>query len=165
MLVASKGDFSIQQYKESYKKIKTENELEDKFHCILFTSAEFNATYVSIFYLENRKDIKITTSTCNSEVVDFLNTAKYSYVYKVNVENEGGNQDAEIQEYKEFFNHFFLYANQKNVDEIRRDLSKSFRDMYHCEEAHFEDYLNKYIKHWSEIEGRKKLFRQEASAA
>jgi hypothetical protein len=155
MLVASKGDFSIQQYKESYKKIKTENELEDKFHCILFTSAEFNATYVSIFYLENRKDIKITTSTCNSEVVDFLNTAKYSYVYKFNVENEGGNQDAEIQEYKEFFNRFSLYVNQKNVDEIRRDLSKSFQDKYHCDEARFEDYLNKYIKYWSEIEERK----------
>jgi hypothetical protein len=71
------------------------------------------------------------------------------------VENEGGNQDDEIEEYKEFFDHFFLYANQKNVDEMKQDLSKSFQEKYHCDEAHFEDYVNKYIKHWSEIEGRK----------
>jgi hypothetical protein len=76
-------------------------------------------------------------------------------VYKFDVENECGNQDDEIEEYKEFFDHFFLYANQKNVDEMKQDLSKSFQDKYHCDEAHFEDYVNKYIKHWSEIEGRK----------
>jgi hypothetical protein len=47
-----------------------------------------------------------------------------------------------------------LYANQKTVDEMKQDLSKSFQKKYHCDEAHFEDYVNKYIKHWSEIEGK-----------
>jgi ankyrin repeat protein len=155
MLAASQGDFSIQEYKESYKKIKKNNKLQKKFHCVLFTDANFDRPYDCKFHLENKKHIKITTFKYQLEVADFLNTSKYSYVYKFNVENEGGNQDAEIQEYKEFFNHFFLYANQKNVDEMKRDLSKSFQVKYHCDEAHFEDYLNKYIKHWSEIEGRK----------
>jgi ankyrin repeat protein len=155
MLAASQGDFSIQEYKESYKKIKKKNKLEKKFHCVLFTDANFDRPYGCKFHLENKKHIKITTFKYQLEVADFLNTSKYSYVYKFNVENEGGNQDAEIQEYKQFFNHFFLYANQKNVDEMKRDLSKSFQVKYHCDEAHFEDYLNKYIKHWSEIEGRK----------
>jgi hypothetical protein len=51
-----------------------------------------------------------------------------------------------------------LYANQKTVDEMKQDLSKSFQKKYHCDEAHFEDYVNKYIKHWSEIEGKKILW-------
>jgi ankyrin repeat protein len=148
MLAASKGDFSIQKYKESYKKIKTDNKLELNFHCVLFTSAKFNATGGSKFYLENKKHIKITTSELKSK-----NTS--NNVYKFDVENECGNQDDEIEEYKEFFDHFFLFANQKNVDKMKQDLSKSFQDTYHCDEAHFEDYVNKYIKHWSEIEGRK----------
>jgi ankyrin repeat protein/2-C-methyl-D-erythritol 4-phosphate cytidylyltransferase len=148
MLAASKGDFSIQKYKESYKKIKADNKLELNFHCILFTSAKFNATGGSKFYLENKKHIKITTSELKSK-----NTS--NNVYKFDVENECGNQDDEIEEYKEFFDHFFLFANQKNVDAMKQDLSKSFQNTYHCDEAHFEDYVNKYIKHWSEIEGRK----------
>jgi hypothetical protein len=110
MLAASQGNFSIQEYKESYKEIKKKNKLEKKFHCVLFTDVnfDFNPQYGCKFYLEKKKHIKITTSKCNSEVADFLNTSKYSYVYKFNVENEGGNQDAEIQEYKEFFQSFFL---------------------------------------------------------
>jgi ankyrin repeat protein len=148
MLAASKGDFSIQKYKESYKKIKIDNKLEINFYCILFTSAKFNATGGSKFYLENKKHIKITTSE-----VKLKNTS--NNVYKFDVENECGNQDDEIEEYKEFFDHFFLFANQKNVEEMKQDLSKSFQKKYHCDEAHFEDYVNKYIKHWSEIEGRK----------
>jgi ankyrin repeat protein len=157
MLAASQGNFSIQEYKESYKEIKKKNKLEKKFHCVLFTDAnfDFNPQYGYKFYLKKKKHIKITTSKCNSEVADFLNTAKYSHVYKFNVENKGGNQDAEIQEYKEFFDHFFLYANQKNVDEMKRDLSESFQKKYHCDEAHFEDYVNEYIKRWSEIEEKK----------
>jgi hypothetical protein len=148
MLAASKGDFSIQKYKESYKKIKIDNKLELNFHCILFTSAKFNATGGSKFYLENKKHIKITTSELKSK-----NTS--NNVYKFDVENECGNQDDEIEEYKEFFDHFFLFANQKNVDAMKQDLSKSFQNTYHCDEAHFEDYVNKYIKHWSKIEVRK----------
>jgi ankyrin repeat protein len=161
MLAAREGNFSLQEYKESYEKIKENNKknnkLEKNFHCVLFTDVnfDFNPQSGCKFYLEKKKHIKISTSKCNSEVADFLNTAKYSHVYKFNVENEGGNLDAEIQEYKEFFNHFFLYANQKKVDEMKRDLSKSFQVKYHCDEAHFEDYLNKYIKLWSEIECRK----------
>jgi ankyrin repeat protein len=161
MLAARAGNFSLQEYKESYEKIKENNKknnkLEKNFHCVLFTDVnfDFNPQSGCKFYLEKKKHIKISTSKCNSEVADFLNTAKYSHVYKFNVENEGGNLDAEIQEYKEFFNNFFLYANQKKVDEMKRDLSKSFQVKYHCDEAHFEDYLNKYIKLWSEIECRK----------
>jgi hypothetical protein len=51
-----------------------------------------------------------------------------------------------------------LFANQKNVDAMKQDLSKSFQNTYHCDEEHFEDYVNKYIKHWSEIEGKKILW-------
>jgi ankyrin repeat protein len=154
MLAASKGDFSIQKYKESYKKIKADNKLELNFHCILFTSAKFNATGGSKFYLENKKHIKITTSELKSK-----NTS--NNVYKFDVENECGNQDDEIEEYKEFFDHFFLFANQKNVDAMKQDLSKSFQNTYHCDEAHFEDYVNKYIKHWSKIEVRKNSLDKE----
>jgi ankyrin repeat protein len=148
-LAGSTGNFSIQKYKESYKKIKNNNTLENNFHCILFTCAKFQSSPDFTFHLKNKEHIKITASEYKTKNTSTL------HVYVFNVEDEGGNQDDEIQEYKEFFKHFFLYANQKNLDEMKQDLSKTFQDKYHCEEAHFENY-NKYIKDWSVDQNEKK---------
>ncbi|XP_044253071.1 uncharacterized protein LOC123004031 [Tribolium madens] len=144
-LRAKKGNFSIREY---YQDCSNHSKLLDgSVKTILFTNCPLQKKSDKFqVFLTNETanivpaDIEIEASKPN----DLINTSSKGEWYKLNSDPK----------YNNFFEKFFLYTGQLNLENLRMRCLNEFQSMFHCDESVFNDYLN-FLTQWSMIEGKK----------
>ncbi|XP_063903515.1 uncharacterized protein LOC135122939 [Zophobas morio] len=149
-LKSKKGDFSIQKYFESFKKIKN---AADEF--ILFTNRNFDFENKAGFQLEGEefyvRPAKIEVPNNGLGISKNVN-----YVYKFEIlENEQTSQSVDkICDYRLFFDRLYLYTNQDNFHALKRSTCQRFKSTYSSDEETFHRFV-KVICEWNLEEGKK----------
>ncbi|XP_063904564.1 uncharacterized protein LOC135123654 [Zophobas morio] len=146
-LKSKKGDFSISKYFKCYQEIGSTT---DEF--ILFTNRPFNCNDNVKFQLEEEAFyIQPIEAKGSLEVSEKANRVYQFHV--VEDPSTTGNLP-KIQEYKAFFEKFYLYTDQENFDSMRNSTMNKFRATYTSNEDIF-DKVFKMISKWNMQEGSK----------
>jgi ankyrin repeat protein len=159
-LTAQSGDLALKKYFKSFQEIE---KLACGHKLILYTNRIFDsAEEILIEYVDEECfDLKII----KCEAISLLNTSNRSNCcYKFDVVEK----DIPVsRKYKIFFENFFMYTNQSNVEQVKKAANKIFQEKFACDKKDSNTYFN-VISEWSGCEGEKdklnKVFVQRVIA-
>ncbi|XP_063904135.1 uncharacterized protein LOC135123427 [Zophobas morio] len=146
-LGSKKGEFSINKYYKSFGEI---NEDADQF--ILFTNRSFKCKDNAKFELEEEGFfVKTVKAKPSSELTEKLNC---TYQFEIVEENWNVEMLLKIREYQKFFAKFYLYADQENVENMKKTAAEKFIKTYSSNEEIFDKFL-RTISEWNIQDGNK----------
>ncbi|XP_063922943.1 uncharacterized protein LOC135137260 [Zophobas morio] len=148
-LTEDSGNYSIKKYFKSYQQFKKN---AGGYKLAILTNAKFEAQGGTPleFFDENEK---ILVKAVKCEANPFINMSQKSdQCYKFQIEKDCN--FAKLAQYDEFFQAFFLYPNQENVDQVKINVLTRFEDNFCSNISIGEKYLQ-FVAEWSIREGMK----------
>ncbi|KAJ3652270.1 hypothetical protein Zmor_018249 [Zophobas morio] len=152
-LIGNNGHFSLMRYFHSVQKVQGEVQ-----EFILFTTNPFETSKETKFKLEGEEFylqvIKKTVSEDDFGISRISESINYYHTFQI-VEDEWTKKNPEkIQQYRTFFEHFRIYANQEKFATLRISTINRFIEMFCSNAKTFKEYVN-VISEWDMKEGRK----------
>ncbi|XP_063923728.1 uncharacterized protein LOC135137887 [Zophobas morio] len=149
-LASEKGDFSILKYFKSFQEIKKKPQ-----QCILFTNLKLNIFEDTKFQIDGKqfylKPYKIEIADDSFKLSQHIN---YCYKFRIVEDEDAGEVDSELQQFKEFLESFSLYSDQQSLETLENSTANDFVKMFWSNQETFEKYL-KIISEWDMQEGSK----------
>ncbi|XP_063904019.1 uncharacterized protein LOC135123364 [Zophobas morio] len=151
-LMSKTGDFSILKYFKCFQEIKKEVD-----ELILFTNGPFKCDDNTTIQLEEEEfsiiPVKVKAA---SELADI----DCAYQFKIIEEDWNVEMLLKIREYQKFFSKFYLYTDQKKVENLKNNVAENFKTTYYSDEEIFEKFLKRLIE-WKIKEGNKEKLNKE----
>ncbi|XP_044254562.1 LOW QUALITY PROTEIN: uncharacterized protein LOC123005037 [Tribolium madens] len=133
--------FNLKKYYESFKQIKVPCKV------VLFTNRTCDIDNKEFNF---DKNINIKSSKCNP--IDLLNTSENGSCYTFKMDQFS----SQLDDYQDFFNNFFLYCEQADVEKLKSKIISRFQKNISCSKSVCDQYLH-FISTWSLREGQKEM--------
>ncbi|XP_063903909.1 uncharacterized protein LOC135123308 [Zophobas morio] len=145
-LQSKKGDFSITKYFQSFLEIE---DAADEY--ILYTNRPFKYKESAKFQLEG-EEFYIEVVRVKSGL-EFSGTTSCAYKFQIVEDSSSAENFCHIQEYKKFFDKFYLYADQDNVEKLKIAAARKFTTTYSSGEEIFDKFV-RTICEWNMQKGK-----------
>ncbi|XP_063925148.1 uncharacterized protein LOC135139015 [Zophobas morio] len=155
-LASETGDFSLLKYYKSFQ------ELNKKPHqSILFTNLKFKVSKDTKFQLDGKE---FFLEPYRVEIADdclkISQHISHCYKFRIREDQDAGVVHSELQQFKTFFESFYLYTNQESLETLENSTANNFVKTFCSNQETFEKYV-RIISEWDMIEGSKiKLYKK-----
>jgi ankyrin repeat protein len=153
-LSSPKGDFSIEKYFKDFVELQKKRDITS-FKFIVFTNHKFEVPDKPLYLLNDRLVVDVY-----KDEQRLFEISKSGECFKFRINKESSDASLHSQDYDRFFERYFLYANQDNVDDTKTRTLQMFRNKFRCNNEIGELYLN-FIREWSKTEGKKRKLDRE----
>ncbi|XP_063923281.1 uncharacterized protein LOC135137527 [Zophobas morio] len=154
-LTKDSGNYSIKKYFKSFQQVKKS---VVGFKLILITNLKLNVadgTFIEIVDGESFQ-VKIV----KDKVIPLLNTSsEIQHCYKFRIA-EDTRPSKTVEQYQHFFDNFYFYTHQSNVDQLKENTSTLMKEAFFCSDSSVETFLQ-FITEWSIREGTKEKLDNE----
>ncbi|XP_063923717.1 uncharacterized protein LOC135137883 isoform X1 [Zophobas morio] len=149
---APKANFAIKKYFESFKK---ESALR-KCKLFLMTNAEFGVQGTFSIKTDAQEiNIEVIESVCPLDIMNISQKGK-CYQFKISENNDIQDLTNEVCDYEAFFENFFIYSKQLNLDALQKTIKSEFDKLLVAETANdvFLQYIH-FVENWNMVESEK----------
>ncbi|KAJ3644336.1 hypothetical protein Zmor_027002 [Zophobas morio] len=151
-LTQDTGNYAIVKYFQSYKKIY---ELGHRHKLILFTNLKFNSQNGGTITFEKQQfTTRLSKMPTIDELVNSSGASGSCYKFTNIQSTVSVPLSKEQQEYKDFFQNFYLYTDQANVFQMKQNVSNRFQKAFSCSDSAFDRYLQ-FISNWTKLQDEK----------
>ncbi|XP_063923206.1 uncharacterized protein LOC135137470 isoform X2 [Zophobas morio] len=151
-LTDSKGDFSIKKYLDSFR--EKEQNFGD-YKLILWTNLKLDWSCSELLIIDSlnlQLDIEKYEKDDMKLIFDYPEETN-CYKFKI-VDNGSFPANDELDSYRSFFDKFFLFTNQDNVERAKKKTVERFCQKFNCKDTYAKKFLE-YITEWSKGTGTK----------